>query len=168
MSRWSFVLALALPLSALACGDAGAPSTESDLAAANDAEVTVNGHISAPGTKGQLLVFAFAGAGGEVGDREAVAVSVVDRGGNFALSLPPTDALTLAFLADGANDGAIDGGDPTCVLSAPQLVELHGGDVVAISDVSLNFSTRQAAAAAIDVQRASGTPANTPTPVPAG
>jgi hypothetical protein len=167
MNRWCLALAVALPLCALACGEGAAPSTESGFAAAHEAEVTVNGRVAVPGTKGQLLVFAFAGAGGEVADREAAAVSVVDRDGTFALSLSPLDALTLAFLADGANDGVIDGGDPVCVLTAPELVELHGGDVVTLADVSLNFSTRQASAAVIEVHRAA-TPANTPTPVPAG
>jgi hypothetical protein len=150
-----------------ACGGpAGSPQGGAAGTTAAD-EVTVNGHISAPGTKGPLLVFALAGNAGEPADRDTLSVAAVDPAGDFALAIPPVEAVSFAFLADGANDGVIDGGDPTAVLGGPALANLGGGDVVLLGDVALDFATHKATAGSIDVQRAGAPPSTrTPTPVP--
>jgi len=41
--------------------------------------------------------------------------------------------VTLVFLADGSNDGAIDAGDPTAVLAGPDLGDLRSGDRVRVT-----------------------------------
>jgi hypothetical protein len=129
--------------------------------------VVVSGHISAPGTKGPLLVFALAGNAGELAERETLSVAAVDANGDFAFTMPPTEVVSFAFLADGANDGVIDGGDPTAVLTAPALAGLDGGEVVVLGDVALDFAAHKATAASIDVQPAGAPPSTrTPTPVP--
>jgi hypothetical protein len=148
-----------------ACGHPSAPAGGGTVGSADT--VTVSGHVAAPGTKGSLLVFAVAGAQPEVGDRETLGVAAIDADGDFALTIPPAEAVAFAFLADGASDGVIDGGDPIAVLTGPSFASLGGGDVVTLSDVTLDFTGRKASASAIDVQRpgAAG-PEFTPTTVP--
>ena len=152
-----------------ACGSPSGPPQGGAAATAAAGEVLVNGHISAPGTKGPLLVFALAGNAGEPSERETLTVGAVDANGDFVLSLPPVEAVSFAFLADGANDGVIDGGDPTAVLSGPALANLNGGEVLVLGAIALDFAAHKATAANIDVQRAGAPPSTrTPTPVPAG
>jgi hypothetical protein len=160
-----------LPFALLLLAACGSPSglPQGGAAGATAAsEVVVNGHLSAPGTKGPLLVFALAGNAGEPADRETLSVAAVDADGDFALTMPPVEAVSFAFLADGANDGVIDGGDPIAVLSGPALANLGGGEVVILGDIALDFTAHKATAGSIDVQRA-GAPQSTrtPTPVPA-
>ncbi|MGD9765459.1 MAG: hypothetical protein AB7V27_17315 [Candidatus Binatia bacterium] len=163
----SFGFLILTALAAGSCGEAGSRSAETAVSGTSGAGVAVNGRVASPGTKGPLLVFAFAGGEGELSDREVAALTTVDPHGAFALVTAPSDSLTLAFLADGANDGVIDGGDPIAVLEAPELAGLRAGDVVVITDVALNFTNHQASATAIEVRHASGTPVATHTPTPA-
>ena len=171
MLRAAFPLLLLAALAA--CGGpsgsvrGGVASKASSTAAVNDNEVAVSGHLSAAGTKGPLLVFALAGEAGEPSERETLTVATVDADGNFSFMMPPVDVASFAFLADGSNDGVIDGGDPIAVLSGPSFANLSGGEVVVLSDVALDFTNHKATAANIDVQR-SGTagPDRTPTAVP--
>ena len=161
-----------LPLLIVALAACGGPSGSlkgggtAAATAVNDNEVAVSGHISSAGTKGPLLVFALAGEAGEVAERETLAVATVDADGNFAFTIPPVDVASFAFLADGSNDGVIDGGDPVAVLSGPSFANLGGGETLALSDVALDFTAHKATAANIDVQH-SDAPARTPTAVPA-
>ncbi|MBX3027112.1 hypothetical protein KF840_19595 [bacterium] len=160
-----------LPL-LLACAACGPPSGSSGGSAAatavvNSNEVAVSGHIAAPGTKGPLLVFALAGDGGDPAERETLSVATVDGDGNFAFTMPPVDVATFAFLADGSNDGVIDGGDPIAVLSGPSFSDLGGGETVVLTDVALDFTAHKATAANIDVRRSGGGETRTPTAVPA-
>ena len=167
MSSVRRVALIVLPLLLAACGSPSGPPAGGAAAAAD--EVVVNGHISAPGTKGPLLVFALAGTAGEPAERETLSLATVDANGDFAFAMPPVEVVSFAFLADGANDGVIDGGDPIAVLSGPALANLTGGETVLLNDVALDFTAHKATAASIDVQRA-GAPQSTrtPTPVPAG
>ena len=136
--------------------------------AVGDNEVAVTGHIATAGTKGPLLVFALAGDGGDPAERETLSVATVDGDGNFAFTMPPVDVASFAFLADGSNDGVIDGGDPVAVLSGPSFANLSGGESVVLSDVALDFTAHKATAANIDVQHAGAPVAErTPTAVPA-
>lgn len=156
-----------LALLLAACGGGGAGGGTGAAAVAAD-EVAVHGRITEPGTKGALLVFAFAGAEVDPAAAEPLSLAVVDAEGGFTLVLPPVEALTLAVLADGNHDGAIDGGDPVALLRAPALADLGGGELVTLDEIALDFRTRTATAGAIDVQRPGVAPANTPTPLPAG
>jgi hypothetical protein len=166
-------LSLLLLAALAACGGpsgsirGGTAGNASGTAAVNDNEVAVSGHLSAPGTKGPLLIFALAGDAGEPSERETLTVATVDADGNFSFTMPPVDVVSFAFLADGSNDGVIDGGDPIAVLSGPSFASLGGGELVLLSDVALDFTNHKATAANIDVQR-SGTagPDRTPTAVP--
>ncbi len=128
-------------------------------------EVAVTGHVTAAGTKGPLLLFAYVGAEANPGNAELLSVATIEADGSFAFTVPPIEALTLVFLADGANDGAIDGGDPVAVLTSPALANLQGGAQVTIDEVALNFTTHKATAGGLDVRR-SGEALRTPTPVP--
>ena len=161
----------ALPLLGLfllaACGHPAGPAGGSAALGAPDL-VTVSGHVAAPGTKGSLLLFALAGEAPEAADREVLGIATVDAGGDFAFTFPPAGAVSFAFLADGANDGVIDGGDPVALLTSPSFTGLGGGELVTLSDVALDFTARKATAAAIDVQRPGApAPGFTPTAVPA-
>jgi hypothetical protein len=150
-----------------ACGaPSGSASGGSAAATVNVNEVAVSGHIASPGTKGPLLVFALAGDAGDPADRETLSVAAVDGAGDFAFTMPPVEVVTFAFLADGSNDGVIDGGDPIAVLSGPSFANLGGGETVLLTDVALDFTAHKATAANIDVQRPGGE-VRTPTAVPA-
>lgn len=149
-----------------ACGRPSG-SVAGGAAAVADTEVAVSGHIASPGTRGPLLVFALAGDGGEPAERETLAVAAVDADGNFAFTMPPVEVASFAFLADGSNDGVIDGGDPIALLSGPSFANLGGGETVILTDVALDFAAHKATAADIDVQRAGGGETRTPTAVPA-
>jgi len=101
-----------------ACGNPSAPASGTAAFGVPDL-VVVSGHVAALGTKGSLLVFALAGAAPEGADRETLAVAAIDADGDFAITMLPAEAVAFAFLADGANDGVIDGGDPIAVLTGP-------------------------------------------------
>lgn len=166
------VLPALLPLLAAcggghATGGSGAAAASSPVSVGAD-EVAVNGHVASAGTKGALLVFAFAGADADPTSAELLTVATIEADGSFSFTLPPVEALTLAFLADGSNDGAIDGGDPVALLTSPALANLQGGELVAIDGLALNFSVRKATAGSLDVRHPGAEPARTPTPVPAG
>jgi len=168
MDRLHFAAVPALLLLA-ACGGSG--TTLSETATADAArEVAVSGTVTAPGTKGPLLIFALTGADGDVAARETLSVAAVDADGSFAFTMPPAESFTLAFLADGANDGVIDGGDPVAVLSGPALANLRGGETIVAGEVSLDFRAGKATAATLDVQRtgAAAESTRTPTAVPVG
>ncbi|MFN8642486.1 MAG: hypothetical protein U0802_12855 [Candidatus Binatia bacterium] len=170
MLRYSRLLPLLLIAPLAACGGPSGSSHGgvATTAAPAASEVVVTGHVATPGTKGPLLVFAQAGTAGDAAERETLSVAAVDASGDFTLTLPPTEAVSFAFLADGANDGVIDGGDPIAVLSGPALSSLGGGETVVLGDVALDFTAHKAMAASIDVQRAGAPPSTrTPTPVPA-
>jgi hypothetical protein len=155
-----FIAACGPPSGSVGGGTAG-------VATVGASEVAVAGHISTPGTKGPLLVFALAGDAGDPAERETLSVAAVDGDGNFSFTMPPVELATFAFLADGANDGVIDGGDPIAVLSGPSFANLDGGQTVVLTDVALDFTAHKAMAANIDVQRAGGGETRTPTAVPA-
>jgi hypothetical protein len=169
VKRLSYLLSLLLIAGLTACGRPSGSVTggAAGTVAVNDNEVAVSGHLASPGTKGPLLVFALAGDVGEPADRETLSVATVDADGNFAFTMPPVDVASFAFLADGSNDGVIDGGDPIAVLSGPSFASLSGGETVVLTDVALDFAAHKATAANIDVQRAGAAEARTPTAVPA-
>jgi hypothetical protein len=163
------VLLLLLIAALAACGgpSGSVKGGTASVAAINDNEVGVNGHIASPGTKGPLLVFALAGDGGDPAERETLAVATVDADGNFSFTMPPVDVASFAFLADGSNDGVIDGGDPIAILTGPSFANLSGGETVVLTDVALDFTAHKATAANIDVQRGgAAAPVRTPTAVP--
>jgi len=151
-------------LLAAACGG-GSRSTESGFAA-DVSGVEVTGHAQQRGTRGSVLVFAYAdpGAANDPSTQEPVSVGTVSPDGSFELRVPPSAALVLVFLADGASDGVVDQGDPIAVLTAPELVDLQPGDRVQIGDAAIDFTSHRVAAR-VEVTR-SGEPARTPTPVP--
>jgi hypothetical protein len=168
-------LLVALPilvLSACGGGHSGANSGAATVASAplvGADEVGVVGHITSAGTRGALLVFAFAGADADPASAELLSIATVEAQGGFSFTLPPVEALTLVFLADGSNDGAIDGGDPVAKMTSPALANLQGGELVTLDEVALNFTTHKATAGNLDVRRPGDPePARTATPVPAG
>jgi hypothetical protein len=164
----SALLATSLLLSGLlaGCGGHSPSGSAASSAAVSSDEAAIRGQVTGRGTKGALLVFAFAGSGPEVTAGEPLSIATVDPGGQFSLSIPPgPGGVTLAFLADGANDGVIDGGDPVAVLTSPALADLAGGDVVQISDVNLDFTAGKASAGSIDARRSEAGAALTPTEI---
>lgn len=169
MSLFRRTLPLLLIAALAACGgpSGSVKGGTASVTAINDNEVGVNGHIASPGTKGPLLVFALAGDAGDPSERETLAVATVDAEDNFSFTMPPVDVASFAFLADGSNDGVIDGGDPIAVMTGPSFANLAGGETVVLTDVALDFTSHKATAANIDVQHAGGSPpARTPTAVP--
>jgi len=160
----AIALVAVLPLTA-GCGGPTPHATQagSDASAA----VEVEGRVTQRGTRGSILVFAYSdlAAGEDPTTREAASVGTLTADGGFDLDVPPSASLSLIFLADGSNDGAVDEGDPIAVLSGPELVDLQAGDRVHLADVRIDFTAHHAAGT-IEVMR-SGEPQRTPTPVPA-
>ncbi|MGH7789208.1 MAG: hypothetical protein ACRERC_20225 [Candidatus Binatia bacterium] len=157
-----------LALLAAGCGDSATLLGGDTFSTSAPDAVEVSGHLASAGTRGSVLVYAFVDlpAGQAPAEREAASLATVGTDGTFLLSVPPNQSLTLVFLADGANDGVIDGGDPIVVLTDAKLAALQVGDVVQIGDITLDFGGRKATVGSIEVQRA-GEPPRTPTPVPA-
>ncbi|MEO8605823.1 MAG: hypothetical protein ABI629_24855 [bacterium] len=164
------LLALVTLLAACGGGTSAHSAAGSGGSAVAADEVLVSGQVTARGTKGALLVFAYAGDADPTAS-EPLSVASVEADGSFAISLPPLDgSLSLIFLADGANDGVIDGGDPVSVLTASVLAGLPGGSSVTLDDVGLDFTSKKAHAGNVDVRQpgAAAAAQRTPTPVPAG
>jgi hypothetical protein len=147
-------------------GGAGVRSSGSSASVAGASGVAITGRAIQRGTRGPVLVFAYQdlAAGDDPAAREPAAVGIVAPDGGFDLAVPASASLTLVFLADGANDGVIDSGDPVAALASPELSDLQDGDQVQINDLQLDF-THRTATAAVAVTRA-GEPPRTPTPVP--
>jgi hypothetical protein len=152
----------------LACGCGGAPrSTTGGTGSTSAATVEVAGRVAQRGTRGSVLVFAYTdlAAGEAPAGREPASIGTLAPDGTFDVAVPASGSLTLVFLADGANDGVIDGGDPIALLSNPELADLQVGDRVQVSDAKIDFAS-QRVVAAVEVVRATGQPARTPTSVP--
>lgn len=164
--RARLVAALGFVALLAACG--GNPSPSESTFSSTAEGVTVIGRVSDPGTKGSVLVFAYADLqpNEDPTAREPAAVGTVADGG-FDLSVQPCPSMSLVFLVDRSHDGAIDAGDPTVVFSSPELVDLQPGDQVTLSDVAVDFHGHRATAA-VEVARANApAPAQTATPIPA-
>jgi hypothetical protein len=149
-----------------ACG--GAPPRSESGFAASSGSVAVAGNVADRGTKGPVLVFAYTdlAPNEDPATHEPASIATVLADGSFDLSLPPSASLTLLFLADGAHDGVVDRGDSVAILNAPELTDLQAGDRVNIGDAAIDFRARRITAT-VDVARAGGEPAQTPTAVPA-
>jgi hypothetical protein len=162
-------LILLLPLAAFSgCGDESVTTDGFTASGSQTAGVELTGNV-ASGTESQsVLVFAFLRSGEAAGD-EPVSVGIVNEDGEFALSGLPSGKLGVTFLADGANDGVIDRGDPIAILADPeqQLDDLQSGEGVHFTDIQLDFGSKQAVADAIEVTHTghSTAPKSTPTPV---
>jgi hypothetical protein len=165
MSGRALPLGLFLSMAMIAaCGGGSSPSETGFAASA--AGVSVTGTVAQKGTKGSILVFAFAdlGPNDDPVNHEAISVAPLSPDGDFDLGVVAAPNLTLIFLADGSNDGAIDQGDPIAKLSAPELADLQAGDRVHVGDASIDFHGHRVSGA-IEVTRANE-PARTPTPAP--
>jgi hypothetical protein len=165
MSGRALPLGLLLSMALLAaCGGGSSPSETGFAASASG--VSVTGTVSQKGTKGSIVVFAFAdlGPNDDPVNHEAVSVAPLSPDGDFDLGVVAAPNLTLVFLADASNDGAVDQGDPIARLSAPELADLQAGDRVHISNASIDFHGHRVSAA-LEVARANE-PARTPTPAP--
>jgi hypothetical protein len=146
-----------------ACG--GGPRSESGTTASTPG-VVVAGRVAERGTRSSILVFAYTdlAPNEEPAAHEPVSVGMLAPDGTFDIDVPAAASLTLVFLADGANDGVADAGDPIAVLAGPELVDLQPGDRVQVSDAALDFRQRRVTAT-VEITRA-GEPARTPTPAP--
>ena len=130
--------------------------------------MSVSGQVTQRATRGPILVFAYTdlAPGDDPAVHEPASLATLAPGGNFALEISPAASLTLVFLVDGANDGAVDQGDPIAVLRSPDLVDLQAGDQVRVSGAKLDF-TGQRVDAVVQVTRALVTP-QTATAQPTG
>jgi hypothetical protein len=167
MTARSILLTATLCASTLAaCG--GAPPRSESGFAASSGNVVVVGNVADPGTKGPVLVFAYTdlAPNEDPATHEPASIATVGADGSFDLSLPPSSSLTLLFLADGTHDGVVDRGDSVALLTSPELSDLQAGDRVSVSDAAIDFRGRRITAT-VDVARAGGEPATTPTAVPA-
>jgi hypothetical protein len=163
----SFVLSMGL-LSG--CGDeSGTTNSGFTASESQTAGVEVAGNVASGAESQSILVFAFLRSGEEGGD-EPVSVGIVDEEGQFMLSGLPSGKIAITFLADGANDGVIDRGDPIANLPDPdhQLDDLQSGDRVHVTDIHLDFRTKRAVADAIEVTHAGDSEAPQSTPTPEG
>jgi hypothetical protein len=149
------------------CGDesgtlVGSPASESQVAG-----IELGGNVVNPPESQSILVFAFARSG-EAASDEPVNVGLLDEQGQFTLSGLPSGRIGLTFLADSANDGVIDSGDPVAHLADPdqQLEDLRSGDRVQLTDVQLDFRHNRAVAGAIEVARRGDSPPPESTPTP--
>jgi hypothetical protein len=157
--------ALALIAAFAACGGGPAPS-ETGLAASAGG-VAVSGRVAEAGTRGSILVFAYAdlAPNEDPAAHEPASVGTLATDGTFDLSIPPSSSLTVVFLVDRSHDGVVDPGDSIAAYSSPELTDLQPGDRVNLADVSIDFHSHRVTAT-VEVSRGSE-PALTPTPVPA-
>jgi hypothetical protein len=130
--------------------------------------VVVSGQVTQRGTRGPILVFAYTdlAPGEDPAVHEPASLATLGPDGRFALEISPAASLTFVFLADGANDGAVDQGDPIALLRSPDLADLQAGDQVRVSGAKLDFTARRVDAA-VQVVRAPVTP-QTATAQPTG
>jgi hypothetical protein len=159
------ILALGLVALVGGCGGSDAAHSTAARGTAGTAAIEVNGRVAQRGTRGSVLVFAYLdlAPGDDPAAREPASVSTIGRDGSFDLDVPDAGSLSLVFLADGANDGAIDGGDPVATLSAPELAELQPGDRVQIGDAAIDFTAHRVTAT-VAVTRADGSKSPAPAP----
>lgn len=151
------------------CGDESGTVSNLPVAEFQTGEIDLSGNIAnAPETQ-SILVFAFLRSGENASD-EPVSVGIVDEQGQFVVSGLPPGQIGVTFLADGANDGVIDRGDPIANLADPdqQLNGLHSGDRVNLADVQLDFAKKRAVADAIEVVHSGDSPVAQSTPTPEG
>jgi hypothetical protein len=152
------------PLLAVALAGCG---PESDLdsspqgapAAAARAGVQISGTVANEAERyGEMLVFAYLDLASNEPHPQAQAEAIdgVGEEGEFLLSTPPAQRLTIVFLDDKENDGAIDANDPIAVLADPegQLQGLEEGAEVVLSRVTIDFFRKRAGAASIEVHNA--------------
>jgi hypothetical protein len=148
-----------------ACGGSPPPS-ETGFAASTDS-VAVSGRVAEAGTRGSILVFAYAdlAASDDPAEHEPASVGTLAADGGFDLTVPPCASLTVVFLVDRSHDGVVDRGDSTAAYSSPDLTDLQPGDRVNLADVAIDFAGHRVTAT-VEVSRATE-PAHTPTPIPA-
>ncbi len=155
-----------------ACGDGGSKArvaTGASVAIAPRSGVEVTGNVTSAARDGSVLVFAVLATTDEAGGRHTESLSVDEIGadGRFELTGLPAGGIVLIFLADKANDGVIDPGDPVAVLTDPRLGNLAEGDRAVVGDVQLDIVGGQMQVGSIEVTHAEGgEPAPTPTPAP--
>lgn len=148
-------------------GSDGAYASRAAAARGVDIEGTV---VASPATHGgALLVFAFANLapGADPASAAAASVDIVDAHGAFLLTNVESGSLTLVFLLDTNNDGAIDTGDPTAVVADTDqgLNNLQPGAQVTLADIRLDFDGHRAIPATIEVAHNGAlSPAPTSTP----
>lgn len=125
--------------------------------------MVVSGRVAQRGTRGPILIFAYTdlAPGEDPTVHEPASLATLGTDGSFALEISPAASLTLVFLADGANDGAVDQGDPIAVLRSPDLADLQPGDQVRVSGAKLDFTARRVDAA-VQVTRAPVPPQTAP------
>ena len=166
VTKLSLIAGIALLALTAGCGGGGARTAESGFAG-NLAGVDVTGRVADRGTRGSILVFAYTdlAPNDDPSTHEPASVGTLASDGAFEFGVPPAPSLTLVFLADGANDGAVDQGDPIAVLASPDLTDLQAGDRVQISDAKIDFRARRVAAT-VEVLRIGAEPSRTPTPAP--
>lgn len=150
---------------AAGCGRGPSGSAESGIAS-SAAGVEIGGHVVQRGTRGSVLVFAYADLAptDDPAGREPASVGTVAPDGTFDIGVSPSPSVTLVFLADGSNDGAVDEGDPIAVLASQELSGLQAGDRVQVIDAKIDF-TGHRVTATVEVAHAVSA-AQTPTPVP--
>ncbi len=117
--------------------------------------MAVSGQVTQRGTRGPILVFAYTdlAPGEDPAVHEPASLATLASDGSFGLEIAPAASLTLVFLADGANDGAVDQGDPIALLRSPDLADLQAGDQVRVNGAKLDFTARRVDAA-VQVARA--------------
>lgn len=156
---------LFVPLALAACGDGGGSRSSGTASAHREATATgveVTGNVASGAPQGgSILVFARTGAAAEPSS-----VGLLGPDGEFTLSALPAGSLELVFLNDTASDGVIDKGDAIAVLANPSLRGLQEGDRVRAQDVQLDFRSRHATAASIDVAHSSAAAPAPATPTP--
>lgn len=150
--------ALCALLLLLGCGDGDSARFQVSAPLEMSGGLGISGNLAANGgAANSVLVFTFANLRTEVdpAEEEPICVAIVEEDNKFVFSSQTGDTLTVVFLADDASDGVIDPGDPVAVLLDPdqQLRDLREGDQVNLVDVQLDFTTRHAVAASIEVVR---------------
>lgn len=148
------------------CGDESGTPADFTASELHTDGVELTGNLANAPDAQSVLVFAFLRSGEEASD-EPISVGIVDEQGGFVLSGLPSGKIGLTFLADGANDGVIDPGDPIAHLADPdqQLQDLQSGDGVHLTDVQLDFRHKRAVADLIEVAGTGDSAAeSTPTP----
>jgi hypothetical protein len=169
MTCQKFLVCTVISCLFLGCGGGGT-QFESTSFSTLPVDVEVRGNVRlTDADAGSIVVFGFVDLPptGSVTTEEPTSIGSVRPDGRFELSAPPGNTLTVAFLADAANDGVVDSGDAIAVLLDPeaQLRNLTAGDSVDLLDVQVDFASGEALPTAVEVTRVA-VPEVALTPIP--
>ncbi len=161
-SCWGWALGAAL---LIGCGQSHGPGSTSASSETGSLGTSITGNVASGigAHDPSVLVFVLNISDDNPTPNSPVGVGMVGKDGSFAVTDLPAGRLSLIFLRDDANDGAMDPQDVRARYSdkAGDL-RLEDGDRAELVDVQIDFASGKAVSTSVNVARNGGEP--TPTP----